>query len=316
MVIGDYTASADNGITFLADSAGSSTIGFTDDTHSSLRGGIQYSHSGDSMRFTTFTSERMRIDSSGNLLVGTTDNNATLAAGTADGVAIGTGSYSTIANNGRCLILNRHTSDGNILELNKNGTIVGSISTYSSNVLIGTGTTGVRFYDSTPSVLPRNPTTGANADDTIDFGSSGSRYKDLYLSGGVYLGGTGSANKLEDYEEGTWTPVVKQGGCSVTTVHKAVYVKIGKSVTVTTYLTIGSGGTGTRFELEGLPFNSESYGYACGSADGGTGNGVSIVRTQSNSDYLRFKRVASPNDWAVGSAMDNEHLIFALTYFT
>jgi len=120
---------------------------------------------------------------------------------------------------------------------------------------------------------------------------------------------------LDDYEEGTWTPVVKQGGCSVTTVHKAVYVKIGKSVTVTTYITIGGGGTGTRFELEGLPFNSEETGYACGSADGG-GGGFSMVRTQSNSDYLRFKRAASPNDWAVGSAMDNEHLIFALTYFT
>jgi hypothetical protein len=34
------------------------------------------------------------------------------------------------------------------------------------------------------------------------------RFKDLYLSGGVYLGGTGSANKLDDYEEGTWTPVL------------------------------------------------------------------------------------------------------------
>jgi hypothetical protein len=29
---------------------------------------------------------------------------------------------------------------------------------------------------------------------------------DLTLSGGVYLGGTGSANYLDDYEEGTWTP--------------------------------------------------------------------------------------------------------------
>ena len=26
----------------------------------------------------------------------------------------------------------------------------------------------------------------------------------------IYIGGTGSANKLEDYEEGTWTPVIKK----------------------------------------------------------------------------------------------------------
>jgi hypothetical protein len=28
------------------------------------------------------------------------------------------------------------------------------------------------------------------------------RFKDLYLSGGVYLGGTVAANKLDDYETG------------------------------------------------------------------------------------------------------------------
>ena len=39
-------------------------------------------------------------------------------------------------------------------------------------------------------------------DAATDLGASGGRFKDLYLSGGVYLGGTGAANKLDDYEEG------------------------------------------------------------------------------------------------------------------
>ena len=30
-------------------------------------------------------------------------------------------------------------------------------------------------------------------------------------AGGIYLGGTGSANKLDDYEEGTWTPTDASG---------------------------------------------------------------------------------------------------------
>jgi hypothetical protein len=47
---------------------------------------------------------------------------------------------------------------------------------------------------------------GDIADDAISLGGSSSRFKDLYLSGGVYLGGTGAANLLDDYEEGTWTP--------------------------------------------------------------------------------------------------------------
>jgi len=209
----------------------------------------------------------------------------------------------------------------------------GSVTLSPENVA---GTTTITLPSSTATLATNENFTSTGIDDnatstaiTIDssenvsidtgnlvIGTSGKGIDFSATANTTATGASMTSELLDDYEEGTWTPVVKQGGCSVTTVHKAVYVKIGKSVTVTTYLTIGSGGTGTRFELEGLPFNSESYGYACGSADGGTGNGVSIVRTQSNSDYLRFKRVASPNDWAVGSDMDNEHLIFALTYFT
>ena len=46
----------------------------------------------------------------------------------------------------------------------------------------------------------------SNNDNGVDIGAASFRYKDLYLGGGIHLGGTGSANKLEDYEEGTWTP--------------------------------------------------------------------------------------------------------------
>ena len=41
--------------------------------------------------------------------------------------------------------------------------------------------------------------TGATADNAYDLCGSSVRYKDLYLGGGVYLGGTG-ANKFDDYE--------------------------------------------------------------------------------------------------------------------
>jgi hypothetical protein len=32
---------------------------------------------------------------------------------------------------------------------------------------------------------------------------------DLVVNGGVFLGGTATANELDDYEEGTWTPICK-----------------------------------------------------------------------------------------------------------
>ena len=72
---------------------------------------------------------------------------------------------------------------------------------------------------------------------------------DIEVSGGVYLGGTGSANYLDDYEEGTWTPTGFTGG----TIHNARYTKVGRLVTVNLYL---NGVTFTTSEIGGLPFTS------------------------------------------------------------
>jgi hypothetical protein len=70
-------------------------------------------------------------------------------------------------------------------------------------------------------------------DGTIDLGGPSNRFKDLYLSGGVYLGGTGSANLLDDYEEGTWTATVGcTGNATTTTTVTGFYTKIGRQVTV------------------------------------------------------------------------------------
>jgi hypothetical protein len=44
-----------------------------------------------------------------------------------------------------------------------------------------------------------------NTDNNNDLGSASKRWQDLYLSGGLYIGGTTSANYLDDYEEGTFT---------------------------------------------------------------------------------------------------------------
>jgi len=74
-------------------------------------------------------------------------------------------------------------------------------------------------------------------DNVDDIGLANNRVKDLYLSGGVFLGGTGAANKLDDYEEGTWSPQIyyqnstDQGNASNTT-QTGLYTKIGRVVTV------------------------------------------------------------------------------------
>lgn len=75
-----------------------------------------------------------------------------------------------------------------------------------------------------------------NTDDNNDLGSASKRWQDLYLSGGIYLGGTTSANFLDDYEKGTFTfpgisPTETALSGTVSTYY-AEYVKIGRLVQV------------------------------------------------------------------------------------
>jgi hypothetical protein len=62
------------------------------------------------------------------------------------------------------------------------------------------------------------------------------------------------ANTLDDYEEGTWTPVDSSGAALSFTSVEAYYVKIGQLVTVTARLTYPATGDGTVNVIGGLPF--------------------------------------------------------------
>ena len=84
----------------------------------------------------------------------------------------------------------------------------------------------------------------------------------LVVSGGVYLGGTGAANKLDDYEEGTWTPTFTTSGTdfgSITYdgITGGLYTKIGNMVHIqatirTDAVTVGSA-SGSLY-IGGLPY--------------------------------------------------------------
>ena len=70
-----------------------------------------------------------------------------------------------------------------------------------------------------------------------------------------------NANTLDDYEEGTWTPVIKFGGATTGITYAAAtlgrYTKIGRLVTATCICTLTNKGTATgSATLEGLPFNA------------------------------------------------------------
>jgi hypothetical protein len=80
---------------------------------------------------------------------------------------------------------------------------------------------------------------------------------DITLSGGIYLGGTGSANLLDDYEEGTFTP--STAGLTGVTIQTGRYVKIGALVRVDIRIIwTGSDGVVDAISFGGLPFASEA----------------------------------------------------------
>jgi hypothetical protein len=158
-------------------------------------------------------------------------------------------------------VVNR-TGDGTIIDLQAGGTTVGSIGTSASNLTIGTSTNGLRFDAAGDSIHSWNITANAEINGGRDLGKSNSRFKDLYLSGGVYLGGTGAANHLDDYEEGLWYPAVGSGMTTAagTPTYSGAYTKVGNIVNVyfrqsggTLNLSATGYATGLPFEPSGSP---------------------------------------------------------------
>ena len=138
----------------------------------------------------------------------------------------------------------------------------------SNSIYIGNfegNNVGLRFIGVTNDIRPCT-SSGDNQTDTIDLGDANARFKDFYLSGGVYLGGTSTANKLDAYEEGDWTNVFNTySGITSFTDTYSRYTVIGNQVTLYYTFTINFTTANVRSTVTlNLPFsqrtNSSSIG--------------------------------------------------------
>lgn len=152
--------------------------------------------------------EAMRIDLSGNLLVG---KNAS-SSDTAGAQLNANGTLTATVDGNRTAILNRLTDDGDIIDLRKDGTNVGSIGVVTSDNLYiqGNATHHGLAFGETKIVPFKN---GAYSDALCDLGETNTRFKDLHLSGTGYFGEVslddnnkllvGTGDDLEIYHDGS-----------------------------------------------------------------------------------------------------------------
>ena len=229
------------------------------------------------------------------------------------------------------LTLNRDTSDGDIITLQKDNSAVGSIGIESTGFYVDgeAGHSGLKFrgFD----VIPRD--NGADIDNGVNLGGTGVRFKDLYLSGGVYVGGTGSANYLDDYEEGTWTPIISDatsGGNTATSysVNDGRYTKVGNQVTVNCFVTnfVTTGMTSSSgIYIQGFPFATDSDThmtaavYNTRSSNGGYTGGPIAYMTPSTTycSFRFFINDTSSNTYLMqvgDNASGSADFIFTATY--
>jgi len=196
----------------LLGSTGSSAVG-------QIASGIGFSResSGDwgtQLRFYTHSTstsdldelnEVMRLDASGNLLVGTTDSNVSDNSGSSNGgINIQTAGVKGVISAAAAqavIYLNRlGTADGDIALFRKDGAPVGSIGANSGSLYIGGGDVGFGFYQISDAIVPIDASTGALRDNAIDLGiNTTGRFDDIYATNGTIQ--TSDRNEKQDIAE-------------------------------------------------------------------------------------------------------------------
>ena len=179
----DVKAATGNGISITPTAGGATNYLSWYDTGGGPYGRIGYNHSASAMTFTTVTSERMQIDSSGNLLVGTTDTtlyNNTTGTGTKIG---GDGRLDVSRQADTVATFNRTgSSNGEVIRIVASGTTVGSIGT-SSGVTYYAHSNGDGFALSNNYIFPSRY--GGARDNQIDLGISWARWDDIWATNGT-----------------------------------------------------------------------------------------------------------------------------------
>ena len=172
----------------VSDSGGGNVATFTDtssaDLAINLSSGVSLiTPSTGTLAFGTSNTERMRIDSSGNVLVGATSNNNDAA-----GIGLNsTGFFYATRSGSLAASFNRLTDDGTIADFRRDGNVSGTLNSVVANrISLRAGSTaGYLGVGSTDYFAWNTTDFRPTADDTYDLGASGARFDDIFATNGT-----------------------------------------------------------------------------------------------------------------------------------
>ena len=143
-----------------------------------------------------------------------------------------------------------------------------------------------------------------------------------------FNGDTAAANALDDYEEGTWTPVLRgavTAGTYELSTSNAVYTKIGRQVILSCEIVLASvitGGGTTYAQITGLPFakgaNQQAVGSVFLSGVDYTGDYVVMNFISSGSvSTINFSEITDNTingDLPISGFSANDRVFFSIAY--
>ena len=251
-------------------------------------------------------SERLRIDSSGRLMLGATD--ATIADSGADDFVISRAGHA--------------------------GITIDSTSSTNSSIFFADGPTGTEAYRGFVQYVHSSDTLklGASATDQLEISAGNVEITDGDLvigtdGHGISFAATSDASGmtselLDDYEEGTWTPQIQGtsgAGTASYNTQRGRYLKVGNLVYLTGYCGWTSGSAGGELRVTDLPFSALSNSEGIGSCmlhsiPFQSGSSPVVLYLGGGTNYTYFYQSRDNNSWISLNYDDAGYIIFNVTY--